>query len=64
MSLREIVFLDPVWVTQAMYTVLADKDLGPRFSERALFTRWGQHYTAVEKQLLLQLMHEELCVLV
>lgn len=57
--LEQVVFLDPAWVTEAMYAILAKKDLGPRFTQRALFDIWGSRFTDREKQLLLRLMRKD-----
>jgi internalin A len=60
-ELSDTVFLDPQWVTRAMYTVLADQrlvDQGACFSQSWLFEKWGDQYGHGDKGLLLRLMQK------
>ncbi|MCP4937113.1 MAG: hypothetical protein GY927_23625, partial [bacterium] len=60
-GLRDIVFLNPKWMTDAVYSILSDKALekqNGRFSKAWLFNKWSSHYSDEEKDKLLLLMQK------
>ena len=60
-GLRDIVFLNPRWITDAVYSMLSDKEIEKqkgRFSKAWLFDRWGDGYSDEEKDKLLLLMQK------
>ncbi|MBN4000764.1 COR domain-containing protein [Nostoc sp. LPT] len=59
-ELHDLVFLNPQWVANAIYTVLSDRDLhnkGGKFNKTWLFKRWDKKgYIYEQKNILLNLM--------
>ncbi len=59
--LFETVFLNPEWLTRAVYTILSDAKIpqhGGAFSRQWLFDQWGSEYSIEEKNKLLLLMQK------
>ena len=61
-GLADTVFLNPHWITKAVYTILDEKHLEKTkgsFSKEWLFEKWGSSYTFDEKNKILLLMQKE-----
>lgn len=60
-ALFDRIFLNPQWVSNAVYTILSEKQLieDGLFSKKRVFERWGEQYTREEKNAFLLLMQKE-----
>jgi len=60
-SLADIVFVNPQWISDAVYMILGDEKIEKyhgRFTKTLLFERWGDNYTNEEKNRMLSLMQK------
>ena len=61
-GLADTVFLNPEWITDAVYAILSSKELERKnglFTKKWLFEKWGNKYEFEEKNKLLILMQKE-----